>query len=301
MLVPAMNTAELMKEILTDWPFMAKSVDRLVHEYDRKRRRAKIDKKLEYCSAYEIKTHRKNTWVVIVSKAPHAEKYKGPETVSWDGLVYYRNAQGLRVFKVNNLNQGFSVYNGHLFKRYNERLGLGLVKPVDIIKRFFCNNGYGLTRIVPQGDREFTIEVCRDGLLLGELYEDRMWHVHRTFISRNLTRMDQDEVERELLEGLEIEIRAEMAHYTKEFSRDTVRHKDEIIKGILPEHSQNPVGKGPGHPKQGLLDLLPPELPKRTQAGFSELTALAITNWGKDLPPSFFTDLGATNRPNQVP
>jgi hypothetical protein len=269
---------------------MEKSVERLVHEYDRKRRRAKIDRKLEYCKAYEIKTHRKNTWVIIVSKAPSAEKYKGPETVSWDGLVYYRNALGLRVFKVNNLSGGFSVYNGHLFKRYNERLGLGLVKPVDIIKRFFCNNGYGLTKIIAKEGREFTIEVCRDGLLLGELYEGRMWHVHKTFISRDLARMDQDEVERELMDGLQNEIQTEMAFYTKEFSQSTLDYREEIVKGIQPEFFQKPDGIGTDHSQQSLPALLPLAFPKGTQSGFSELTALAITNWGRDLPPSLFTD-----------
>jgi hypothetical protein len=285
-----MNTTELMKEIRTDWTFMAKSVERLVHEYDRKRRRAKIDKRLEYCMAYEIKTHRKNTWVIIVSKNTSVEKYKGPESVAWDGLAYYWSAHGLRVIKLNNLNGGFSVYNGHLLKRYNERLGLGLVKPTDIIKCFFCNNGYGITKIIPKGNRNFTIEVCRDGLLLGEIYEDGQWHVHKTFISRDLTRVDQDDVERKLLDSLQFEIKAEIAYYKKEFSRSTLWYKDEIIKGIKPEFFQNPVGKGPDHAKQGSSDFPPPELPKRIQAGFSELSAMAITNWGRDLPPSFFTD-----------
>lgn len=290
MLVHTMNTAELMKEILTDWPCMAKSVGRLVDEYDRRRRRAKIDRRLEYCKAYEIKTHRKNKWVVILSKNTAVEKYKGPESVAWDGVVYYWSAHGLRVIKLNNLNGGFSVYNGHLLKRYNERLGLGLVKPTDIIKCFFCNNGYGITKIIPKGNRNFTIEVCRDGLLLGELYEDGQWHVHKTFISRDLTRVDQDDVERKLLDSLQFEIQAEMAYYTKEFSRGTLRYKEEIIKGIKPEFFQHPAGKGPDYSKQGSSDFLPPELPKRIQAGFSELSALAITNWGRDLPPSFFRD-----------
>lgn len=296
-----MNTAELTKEIFTDWPFMVKSLDRLVHEYDRHRRRAKIDKALEYGKAYEIKTHRKNTWVIILSKNPAHEKYKGLESVSWEGVVYYRNAQGLRVFGVNQQTQGISVYNGHLFMRYNERLGLGLVKPIDIIKRFFCNNGYALTRIIRKGDREYTIKVCRDGLLLGELYQDGKWQVNRTFISRDLARMDQDEVERDLLEGLENEIQKEMAHYTKGFSRHTMKFRDEIIKGIRPESYQKPAGKGPGHLEPSLAELLPPEFPKRTQAGFSELTALGITNFGKDLPDSFFEELDSANQPNKHP
>lgn len=290
MLVHTMNTAELQKEILRDWPHMEKSVARLVHEYDRMRRRAKIDKRLEYPKAYEIKTHRKNTWVVIVSKSTKAEKYKGLESVFWDAVVYYRNAHGLRVFGLNHVNGGFSVYNGHLFKRYNERLELGLVKPIDIIKRFFCNNGYGLRKVVPKGDRELTIRVCRDGLLLGEMFEGGKWNVHRTFISRNLTRMDQDEVERDLLDSLQKEILTEMAYSTKGFCQDTVVHRDEIIKGIRPEFFQDPAGKDSDPIKQGIPDWLPPEFPKREGLSFSELSMLALTNWGRDLPLSLLKE-----------
>lgn len=135
MLVESMNHNEISKEVATDWLNIQKSLDRLANEYDRERRKNKVDKRETYSRAYPLKTNKKNTWIVFFSKAPAVNSYKGLADLNVLAIVYYHNLLGLRVFKLG-ASGGLVVYNGHLFQRYNERMGLNISNPVDIVKHF---------------------------------------------------------------------------------------------------------------------------------------------------------------------
>ena len=229
MLIETMTPIEVTSEILEDWSIVTKSFDRLVNDYDKERRRSKIDKGDIYSLPYEIKTKKKNTWIFIFSKAPSEDKYKGQSSINICSLVYYYSSIGLRVFKIMPKG-GISVYNGHLFKRYNERMSLGLEKPLDIVKHFFINNGYFTSKVIPKNNKEFTISVCKEGLLLGELQEDRSFLVNKTFINKNLIRLDQNEAEEELIKSLQDEIETELNKV--DFDKESYYYKADIIKGI---------------------------------------------------------------------
>lgn len=229
MIVTTMTPQELTKEIYSDWEIATKSWDRLSRNYDRERRRGKIAKGNSYDRAYEIKTKKKNSWIFILSKAPSIENYKDLSSINVCSLVYYYSPIGIRVFKIMP-SGGLSVYNGHLFTRYNERMNLGLSIPLEIVKRFFINNGYYTSKVLPRGDREFTLSVCKEGILLGEIQEERRWIVHKTFITREDVVTDQDNIEKDLLNSLQSEIEAELN--SQKFNRDTYDFKADIIKGI---------------------------------------------------------------------
>lgn len=207
MLVETMTDKEQHEEIFNDFYKLEEStIPRLVAEYSQVRKKLRIAPDREYAVCREVKTNKKNPWLIFISKPPSHSHYKGD--VNYQAMTYYNTPKGLRVFKVNpEQTGGISCYNAHLFKRYAERLKLDLNTTLDKVKHFFINNGYGKGRIIAKEDgREYSIMVYRDGMTLGELQNDGFWFVHKTFISANEKRADQTEIESELIESLKAEI-----------------------------------------------------------------------------------------------
>jgi hypothetical protein len=229
MIIDTMTPKEITIEIRTDFEVCRKSMERFAMDYDRERRRDKIGKEITHSKVYPIKTKNKNIWLFILSKAPTEGKYKGMESINICSLVYYYNQTGLRVFKIIPTG-GLSVFNGHLFKRYNSRMILNLTNPLDIVKHFFINNGYSTAKVLPKDGRELVIGVCRDGILLGELNEGRTWLVYKTFITREDLRRDQETIEEELIDHLRDEITEEINNVA--FNREEYFYKTDIFKGI---------------------------------------------------------------------
>ena len=179
MLTPTMTPTEVNAEIFSDWEVVQTSIERMTKEYDVSRRRKKIPKDDIYPIARDIKSKKKNTWIFIFCKEPGKGKYKGLDSINVCGLVYYHTKIGLRVFKIRpEVNQdlplmresyGLSVFNGHLFSRYDERLNLGLKLPLDKVRHFFFHNGYSMAGHVLQDGKEVIVSICRDGFLLGNM------------------------------------------------------------------------------------------------------------------------------------
>ena len=199
MLVPAMNSKEITNEILRDWEKLTKTtVDRLTDEYDRERRKFKIDKAKTYPKAYPVKTASKNTWIVFLQKAPAIPKYKNVYDAVGCCVVYYYSTKGIKAFRYNSTEKYLEVFNGHFFARYNERLQLDLNSPVEAIKRFFNNSGYLQCQIIKKDGKEYSTGLCREGMALGE-YNSNMdvpWMIHKTFIHHDLKGHQQKESEK---------------------------------------------------------------------------------------------------------
>jgi hypothetical protein len=92
-----------------------------------------------------------------------------------------------------------SVYNAHFFNRYNERLNLGLKKQADIIVHFLKYNHDVYDVLLPEKNQINVIGYCRDGMLMGQLFENRKWLVWKTFINRDIAREQQLNLEDRLL------------------------------------------------------------------------------------------------------
>ena len=131
MLVEAMNPVEIATQVYREYSkIYFTTAQRLLKEYDRERRKLKIDKSRIYTRHYTIKTAQKNNWIIFIGKAPSKEKYKGMECANTCCMVYYYTSKGFRVF-VPVSDKIFVVYNGHVFKRYNERLNLNLASTLE--------------------------------------------------------------------------------------------------------------------------------------------------------------------------
>jgi hypothetical protein len=229
MLVDAMNPTEIKQEVQNDWNAVRNSLDRLASEYDRERRKNKIDKRSVYSIAYPIKTKRKNTWIIFLSKAPGVNAYKGQQDINVLSVVYYYNSIGLRVLKLNE-QDGLIVYNGHLFTRYKERMALIISNPIDVVKHFFINNGYASSKVTPIDGRDLTITKVKEGFLLGELQHERTWLVHKTFINKDLARVDQNEIEQGLIDSLKKQLEQEINNL--EYDQHDFNYKTDVMKAI---------------------------------------------------------------------
>lgn len=193
-----MNATELTREVRQDYEkLQAISFDRLFGEYDRERKKLKIDKSRVYTKEYSIKTASKNNWLLFLRKKPSENKYRGKESVHMCAVTYYRNPFGLRVFGTAH-DKIMTVYNGHFFNRYNERLNLELPDSLAAVKHFFKHNVDVTYTLTDQQGGDFVIGFCRDGFELGEFQHNATWLVMKTFVSKDMMRADQDEMAKAL-------------------------------------------------------------------------------------------------------
>jgi len=225
MLLDTMNLTELANEVLTDWEKAAKSLERIGLEYTKQRKRLKISRDEIYRKIYEIKTKKKNKWIFILSKVQSDEKYNGSCSIEASCFVYFYTSVGLRVIKIVP-EGGFAIFNGHLFSRYNERMKLKLIEPLEMVKHFFFNNGFCTSKELSKDGRAFTFGIVKDGILLGEIHGD--WIVYKTFVTRDLITPNQCAIEDDLVTSLQDEIREELNNPEK----DKVSHyyKSDILK-----------------------------------------------------------------------
>lgn len=215
MIVPTMSDEEIHAAVFKDFYQLEETtIPRLAKEYDRSRVKYKIAPDKDYYVWHEVKTKNKNPWLLSFSKAPSIEKYSSSVScINYQAMTYYNTDKGIRVLKVNaEETGGLSAYNAHLFKRYAERTGVNLSTTIDKVKKFFTVNGYSKGRVIEKDGRRFTIMVCAEGLLLGEIQAGGFWCVHKTFIGPNEMRQDQQDLEAELISSLRDEI--EQAYLT---------------------------------------------------------------------------------------
>ena len=206
MLVPSMNHSEICSQVKREYDKIYKTtILRLGEEYDRERKKLKIKKESFYPKEYAIKTAGKNNWIIFMHKGPGIEKYTGKNCIYMLSIVYYYSDKGLRVFYMagEDLLVGFNAY---FFKRYNERLGLNLSNPIDIVKEHLRKGVYSQIKLIQKNNRIHIIGFGIDGLRLGEVKYDMTYVEWKTFVSRDLTYRKQDEIEKELIEDLRIQI-----------------------------------------------------------------------------------------------
>jgi hypothetical protein len=201
MLTETMTPSEITNEIKTDWKKVINSLERLFREYNHARKKNHISKKENFEKAYEIKTARKNNWIIIFTKSL-SENFKAIDSVTICALIYYFDSTGIRVFRLMT-EDGFSlddlsVYNERFFSQYKERMNLVLTNPLDIVKHFFLNNWHFDSKEIKKDDKVLTISTCKEGYLIGELQNSENWNVSKTFISKRLIGTDQAIIENDL-------------------------------------------------------------------------------------------------------
>jgi len=239
MILPTMTNEEIHLKIMDEFNLIkSRYIPLKGKEYDKIRRKNNIPKTAQFSRSFEFRTPSKNTWILILSKAPADEKYKGLESISICSLVYYYNEIGIRVFKIVPTG-GLSVYNAHFFTRYNERMNLNLVKPLDKVKHYFENNGFSKGQTIEKEGRFFILSKCKAGYLLGEMQNGNRWHVYKTFIPNDFARTDQKETGDKLMDSLLNQISEDITK--PNFDKDLYFYKADVYNGINPDNQ--PISK----------------------------------------------------------
>lgn len=211
-----MNRHEVTTEVLRDKnKLMETSYVRLLLEYDKERRKLKIDKTKAYQKSYSIKTAAKNNWILCIEKSPSVKNYKTYADTVYCCFVFYYSKKGLQVMRQLRNEHALEVFYGHVFTRYNQRMKLNLHNQVDVIKHFFNNNGYTNAEIIEENGRQISVGVCKEGIVLGEHHTNPEWLIHKTFISKDLKRNDQEAKEKELMLDLQIDLISQSAQIIK--------------------------------------------------------------------------------------
>lgn len=206
MLVDTMSQAEITREIFLDWELLIeKTLPRIAQEYDRIRRRLKVKKNSDFPKAYDIRTRRKNCWVFILRKGRDIERYGGLKDIDLSKFIHYFTPLGIRVFEIiGDKDNELAVYNAHLFSRYREIMNLGIIKPIDVVKHFFINDGYAFDNIGENGGNIFTVR--QSGITLGRYSPENNWLINNTFISNGMLFDGQIDNIGQLIESIKNEI-----------------------------------------------------------------------------------------------
>lgn len=194
-----MNQKEVTAEFMRDFQKIeATTLERLITEYDRERKKWKINPAKDYVKAYTIKTKAKNNWIIILRKPYSIDKYKTAGDICYCLLTYYHSTEGLLVLRHRGEENKIEAYWGHFFTRYNQRMHLNLSTMVDIIKAFFCNSGAVSYHIHPHQDNR-SVGICSEGFLFGRLDAETGWIINKTFVSKEIAFDKQNKAGQKIL------------------------------------------------------------------------------------------------------
>jgi len=203
MLVDTMTHIEKLIEVEKDYrSFSYSRLQRLAADYEKERRKKKIDKAAKFTRTYKLRSPNKNFWLYHFNKDPVFKKYKKVTDCAFTMYTFYINPKGFQVFKIVPTTTGAGIqtittYNSHVFKRYAERTGADFTQPLKTAQQFFKNNPSSISK----GFDKKVIGICSDGLLLGSYLDSNV--IFKTFITKEQMKQDQKGEEKEMLEGIE--------------------------------------------------------------------------------------------------
>lgn len=177
MIVPKMNSEELLIEIFKDLEIVCRKGTYLTQDL----RREVIKSKSKYIQRiFDYRSRRYNKWLIIVDYY-----VKHP---NFTVLVYYMDEFGLNGIMVEASNQGLIHYTPHFLDRYNERfLGSKNLSRLDLLKRFIPGNLMEVIKVLPYSDHQDQRIFARfkEGIGLGfkETFHGKEFFHFKTFIS----------------------------------------------------------------------------------------------------------------------
>lgn len=195
MLVPSMDYNEVEIEANYEYDVLCKSstLGRLALEYFAERIKKKIKPTEKYYKYYEIKTKKKNKWLILLCPKTEDTKVKEPEDVTTMCLLYYYADNGLR-FLATSPSKVLSIYNQHFFERYNQRLNLGIQDMKDVAKAYFeLNSNITFQNLELNDNQREILGIVSNGFAMGHVIIDKENNkfiiLFRTFISRETANM----------------------------------------------------------------------------------------------------------------
>ena len=94
-------------------------------------------------------------------------------------------------------------YTTHFFTRYKERLKLDIIKPEDIIRKYLRDSNNFVPKVLETDDTlSKMFIVCEQGIILGTLHQKSFICKMNTFLSPDMLKPDQFEMEKIMKERL---------------------------------------------------------------------------------------------------
>jgi hypothetical protein len=182
MIVPAMDSKELYKEIHTDLEIVFRKAGYLTSGL----RREAVKSKTKYVQRiFDYKSKRHNKWFIVVD-------YYVAQPV-FTVVVYYFDNCGLNGIRINWNNKSLTHFTSHFLERYNERfLRQENLSKLELLKRFIPKNPIEVIRSVPDSDtiNNRIFGRFKEGIGLGydEVFGEDGKEIHhfKTFISNEM-------------------------------------------------------------------------------------------------------------------
>lgn len=186
MIVPSMNSEEILKEIFLDLRIVENKADYLSKSL---RREAIKSKSKAVTKCWDYKSPRKNDWVILFKSTP---SYCGIST-----SVHYLNKMGFNCLLISQ--EGTTHhYSGHFLLRYNQRfLKQDHLSKLELFKNFISHNTLSTIEVMNPGEDEIKriIIKLKDGIAFGTLenINGHKIYDYRTFISNDMVLAFQKE------------------------------------------------------------------------------------------------------------
>ena len=182
MIVPAMNSKELLTEIFKDSNIVQKKATYIT---DGLRREAVKSRSKYVQRIYEYRSRQYNNWIIIV------DYFVGHPCFTI--VAYYVDDYGLNGIRVDSDNRSLTQFTPHFLERYNERfLKRGNMSKLELLKQFISKNSMEAIKYVSNSETK-QIQIFgkfKEGIGLGykEDFNDigkEIFH-YKTFISNKM-------------------------------------------------------------------------------------------------------------------
>ncbi len=194
MFVPEMTLQEIKKEMFADLPAITNKViaeSAKGMKYVRKTNTSYLYRTYDYISP------RNNPWIYGYTCRGYTND---KTTIHTMALIYQHNGYTALHYAIN---ENLLLYHtAHFFKRYDERLGLGLVNPRDKIRHFIQHGAeapYEKLQDIKPGVFSF-FALDKMGVVLGTHYEDLRVVKFNTFLTMDMLKGKQKEMAESLKE-----------------------------------------------------------------------------------------------------
>lgn len=188
-----MTYQEIRKELIVDFPIAFKKSEYVLEDLEKWMRKAKVKTHIHH---YDYVSRNKNKWVIKIDI--------GKKDVSRSFMTYFYTSEN-KIAAVGVIDKKQLLYfTSHFFKRYNERLKLGITLPEDIIRHYVqhsSNYAVDYLGLVKENIVKVFIS-AKQGVILGNLHHDIQFCKMNTFITHDMLKADQVERKNQMEEIL---------------------------------------------------------------------------------------------------
>jgi len=178
MIIETMTKSEIISDIQKDEDLL---YARLRQNYGFKLRRRLIKTRTKSITIWSKERCHFNTYIAIL------EATKKEMTIMI--INHHQTKIGLRCVAPLEI-EGWSFYNGHFFRRYNERMNLNISSPLEVASSYFLiNRGFTHSYVEKVDNRLYAVASVNEGIALG--YEENEIFTWNTFVPRNMLTKSQ--------------------------------------------------------------------------------------------------------------